>query len=638
MGVMDPILAQVQRLWDLWDVRILVLISLILQFILSIFGNRRKYISSMWFSVLIWSAYLMADWVATYALGHLSNAQVNHDNNDNGLLRAIWAPLLLLHLGGPDTITAYSLEDNQLWLRHLLGLGVQLFMAVYVIMMSWKHSWFSFMSFPALVAGIIKYGERTWILKSVSGDKSGDIVPYGYLGDYNTIGYLGDYNTTEGEYMRVLYIAHKFLKEFKSYVEYYDISENGFPLAQFLDRYRDIQLFWNALEVEMGLMYDLLYTKAVINYSKAGWILRGISFTCTVIVSLGLSIRLIFMREDHQEKWDVVDIAITGVLLGGALALEIYAVIVLYFSFDWTMLWIVKENKSRWATRLRQRFPYLFREKKYWSKTMAQFDLLGFCIKEKSDHQKPIRRMLGSVLGNDYQDKLNGYLHKTVVHVHPLLYREMLDYCGNLGVVSDRIVVDEDDSIRGRFAKRPFQEQIIIAHIATEVCYYLERESDAVVATFEPPGSDDPSSWENNREISKTLSHYLMYLLFMCPSLLPLATLRDTSVHDYMPDIGAAKDVSAACRYILERRAFVDICAGDLRRMQKVERWKILKLMWLRMLCYAASKGKKNDHLQQLRQGGELLTFVWFFLPQSRALGLNPEGMGPRLDKWEVDS
>ncbi|KAH7833495.1 hypothetical protein Vadar_006891 [Vaccinium darrowii] len=619
--MMDLIPSWVQTLWNLWNVRILVLISLILQFILSIFGNRRKYISSVWFSVLIWSAYLMADWVATVALGKLSEAQVN------GLLRAIWAPLLLLHLGGPDTITAYSLEDNQLWLRHLLGLGVQLYMAVYVIIMSWKHSWFSFMSFPALVAGIIKYGERTWILKSVSGDQSGDIVPYGYLGDYNTSGYLGDRNTMEGEYMRVLYIAHKFLKEFKSYMEYYNISENDFPSAQFLDRYDDIKLFWNALEVEMGLMYDLLYTKAVINYSKAGWILRSISFTCTLTVSVGLFIRLIFTREDHQGKWDTVDIAITGVLLVGALALEIYAVIVLYLSFDWTLLWIVKENKSGWATQLRQRFPFLFHKKKYWSKMMAQFDLLGFCIKEKSHHQKPIRRILGSVLGNDYNDKLNGYLHKTVVHVHPLLYSEMLDYCSNLGVVSNRIVVEED-SIQGRFAKRPFQEQIIIAHITTEVCYYLERESNDV--------ADDPSSWENNREISKTLSRYLMYLLFMCPSLLPLATLRETTVRDYMPDIWDAKDVSAACRYMLERRTFDDFFTGDLRRMRKGERWKILKYMWLRMLCYAASKGRKNDHLQQLRQGGELITFVWFFLPQSRTLGLNPELMGPRLDKWNV--
>ncbi|KAI8556689.1 hypothetical protein RHMOL_Rhmol05G0273300 [Rhododendron molle] len=216
------------------------------------------------------------------------------------------------------------------------------------------------MSFPALVAGVIKCGERTWIPKS------------------------------------------------------------------FLDRSVDIKLFWNALEVEMGLMYDLLYTKTVINHTKAGWILRGISFTCTVTVSVGLFIWLIFMREDHQEKLDMVDLAITVILLVGALALEIYAVIVLYLSFDWTMLWMVKADHSSRATKLRRRFPFLFRKK-----------------------------------------------------------RESASL--------------ENDNI-------------------------------------------DPSSWENNREISKTLSRYLMYLLFMCPSLLPLVTSKETTVCDYTPDIGDAKD------------------------------------------------------------------------------------------------
>jgi len=44
--------------------------------------------------------------------------------------------LLLLHLGGPDTITAYAFEDNQLWLRHLLNLAVQVMGAAYVLYQS----------------------------------------------------------------------------------------------------------------------------------------------------------------------------------------------------------------------------------------------------------------------------------------------------------------------------------------------------------------------------------------------------------------------------------------------------------------------------------------------------------------------
>ena len=66
---------------------------------------------------IIWSAYLLVDTTAIYALGHMS---VNSSKwLPEHQLMAFWAPFLLLHLGGQDNITAYSIEDNRLWLRHL---------------------------------------------------------------------------------------------------------------------------------------------------------------------------------------------------------------------------------------------------------------------------------------------------------------------------------------------------------------------------------------------------------------------------------------------------------------------------------------------------------------------------------------
>nr|GEV96486.1 hypothetical protein CTI12_AA530670 [Tanacetum cinerariifolium] len=39
---------------------------------------------------------------------------------ENVDILAFWVPFLLVHLGGPDTITAFAIKDNELWLRHLL--------------------------------------------------------------------------------------------------------------------------------------------------------------------------------------------------------------------------------------------------------------------------------------------------------------------------------------------------------------------------------------------------------------------------------------------------------------------------------------------------------------------------------------
>jgi len=85
-------------------------------------------------------------------------------------LAFFWAPFLLIHLGGQDTITAFSMEDNNLWLRHLLNLVVQVSLAIYVF---WKSVGRHNVELIAsgvfvFIAGIIKYGERTWSLWSGS--------------------------------------------------------------------------------------------------------------------------------------------------------------------------------------------------------------------------------------------------------------------------------------------------------------------------------------------------------------------------------------------------------------------------------------------------------------------------------------
>ncbi|KAB2613070.1 hypothetical protein D8674_035386 [Pyrus ussuriensis x Pyrus communis] len=107
----------VREAWNECELRFMVLISLALQAILILIGNWRK------------------------------NSTGNEDSegdsvNPNFVMIAFWAPFLFLHLGGPDKTTAYSLEDNELWLRHLLGVAVQVIVALY----------------------------RTWVLRSASSE------------------------------------------------------------------------------------------------------------------------------------------------------------------------------------------------------------------------------------------------------------------------------------------------------------------------------------------------------------------------------------------------------------------------------------------------------------------------------------
>ncbi|KAK4591338.1 hypothetical protein RGQ29_021513 [Quercus rubra] len=134
MQIIPP---SVSKLWSLLEIRVLVLFSLGLQSILTFTGNMRKNSASKKLSTLLWLTYLSAEWAVTVSLSVLSNNagnSVNHSVNPDLVITAFWAPFLHLHLGGPDTITAYSLEDNELWRRHALTLVTQVTTTVYVVL------------------------------------------------------------------------------------------------------------------------------------------------------------------------------------------------------------------------------------------------------------------------------------------------------------------------------------------------------------------------------------------------------------------------------------------------------------------------------------------------------------------------
>ena len=104
-------LEPVRNLWKEWEIHCLTLSSLALQFLLFFTAGMRRRSTSSVLSTVLWLAYLSADSVAIFILGHLAVRGASGPEHE---LLLFWAPFLLVHLGGQDNITALSVQDNEL--------------------------------------------------------------------------------------------------------------------------------------------------------------------------------------------------------------------------------------------------------------------------------------------------------------------------------------------------------------------------------------------------------------------------------------------------------------------------------------------------------------------------------------------
>uniref|UniRef100_A0A0E0MH07 DUF4220 domain-containing protein n=1 Tax=Oryza punctata TaxID=4537 RepID=A0A0E0MH07_ORYPU len=118
---------------------------------------------------MLWLAYLLADTVAVFVLGHLAVHALGGGPSRRHELVFFWAPFMLVHLGGQDTITAFSKQDNELWLRHLASLVSQVAVAGYVVSTSsWPDAHLRAAMVLMFYCGSFKYAGRTYCLYTAS--------------------------------------------------------------------------------------------------------------------------------------------------------------------------------------------------------------------------------------------------------------------------------------------------------------------------------------------------------------------------------------------------------------------------------------------------------------------------------------
>jgi hypothetical protein len=209
--------------------------------------------------------------------------------------------------------------------------------------------------------------------------------------------------------------------------------------------------------------------------------------------------------------------------------------------------------------------------------------------------------------------------------------------------------------------KRPFDESVLLWHIATDLCFYFAGHAspDHGCATAQCEGSsiDECATWRKTSPRHATavgcreMSNYMVYLLFVNPEMLIAGTRRNIFIaaHDELDKFLKDEDLPPGERAVTQR-----IIAKMLRSSQDTQKgfiqdawmlalalvdlgddkmWEVIEGVWVEMLCFSASRCRGYLHAKSLGTGGELLTYVWLLLSH-----IGMETLPERLQRAEESS
>ncbi|GLT29178.1 hypothetical protein SLA2020_040590 [Shorea laevis] len=606
-----------------WNVRGIIILSLFYQFTLILLAPlRRKRGSSKLVLIPLWVAYLLADFVASFAIGLLI-----YNEYENQEMLTLWAAFLLLHLGGPDSINSISLPDNQFWLRHSIGLITYAGSTLYLILLSLPQNKLWIPTFLVLTTGIIKASQRINALFHASFDHYGDEVA--------NVSFLEKAAATQpdsfltGLMLRKELAPHGTIKNLLV-GPLISPERRKFSRSTFLRK--EAKDVLGMIEIELSLLYEALYTKLPVVHCKIGYLLRIISLGC--ILGAFLSFRS-FTKQSNLKK---PDIWLTYILFIEAMISDLISIGLLIFSdfsflsyYYWEenpgykiMVWDEEYenmdekviNRSRWSKTISccNLITNYFTDCPLWWKKFAshwlQINVNLFLENVKVQNLEEDREwhFIFNELKRKAQDaetvemgkeiclkRGDGILHSHENYKHLIWSVKDLDYT----------------------------ESLLTWHIATEFCFQYDDSN---------PVSDNM----DYKVISKLLSDYMFYLLEMQSNLMATVSVDrkevckraclDIQTYFTEQHILNEKDLSRkiftashpeTCVSSGSERTSVLLCAQKLARQlgeQNSFPWKLMSQVWVELMSYAAITCRAKAHAQQIRLGGELLTFVWLLM------------------------
>ncbi|KAK1354447.1 hypothetical protein POM88_047703 [Heracleum sosnowskyi] len=697
MGMGKADVEKIKYFLSEWELRICILLSLFLQILLILAGPLRKRVSHKVLDILLWSAYLLADGTAIFAVGLIASKQADYSN----ILHTFWAPFLLAHLGGPDPITAFALEDNELWLRHLFSLFTQCIPVAYVFYQSLTPNKLLIPSLLMFLCGIIKYAERTYALYCSSTKTFRDSILNEPAGKWALP--LKDIYTfqrtlriscaTDLKPLEVVKYAFFCFSYFKGLVvdlifSFPDHSESS---IFFLER------SWNdafrVVEVELNFLYDVLFTKLTVVDHRVGFGCRVVSVSAIVT-----SLVLFHYVDKKNLAPEGFEVEITYILLIGGIVLEVIAFFMLVFS-DWTVVKLERllnenPNEQSWKrmfmdfivnvnVRRGEIICWLLNiggvrgggsdgsgsdyvsktTDSRWAESISGYNFIYYCVHRRSRAKEKIYDLIGITAFLDEmvyvkQYPLPSYVKEFIFEELKTKSRTVYDADTAKHICSAKgDWVLETEGYKGSYLYElvkdlEYDESLLLWHIATELCYNDETDIKYY-------------SREHNRNIAKLISDYMIYLLVVKPGMMSavsrkvIISFRETcdeakdifdeisTKEKLLPEVelqGIACDrfMDSAKKKTTQTSILFNAAnlATELKKLEFDKRWMITSKVWAELLSYGASHIKSNAHAQQLSKGGEFITVVWLLMTHlclvDQFEGPPKFGAPPKLEKEPV--
>ncbi|XP_030523410.1 uncharacterized protein LOC115736057 [Rhodamnia argentea] len=598
-------------LWDNWSIQVFVLLGLIFQTLLAVLGSRRKTSSSDMIRFVIWASYLLTSYFATLALSKLTTASLSKSKEEcDTELKALLAPLILLLLGNPDSITAYSVEDNRLSTRRVLNLVMAFSFVVWILWRSWKTSIPMVLYFPIFIAGIIKYGETIWALYSVY-DENTNMRKEDFDEEKKIFSELENFHVPRLDIFLKAYYRFDCLKPHLA-----DWLKHPFFMVHsnmLIEEYTPKDVFLTT-DMELGFMYDILYTKAPVLYTKPGIMLRTVGYFSLLLTLSG------FMGLFFDKHWRGPYVIYSFGLLIGLVFLETYQLLKLFFS-DWVIIMNRNHLENPMVLKYLKFLVKRSLKKKRWSDRIRQLNFLDLCQSNKRPWFFRILKVCGMA------EKFRRYSAPSSLpipsYLKELLLEDMTKFETKRG--------HRPFTKRGEWSlgihksldklewsiEMAFDRSIILWHVATHVCYYSCHENS------------------KRKEASKLISDYMMFLLVQHPQMLSLTTAEITYHHAYtnlkmlsnkFPEedvlkvlLGSepvpAQESGALSAVITEGWNVLEEVRRLARELQGTEdAWELISGVWAEMLCFAAYNCQQYHHAKLLRRGREIITHVWLLL------------------------